>query len=119
MDDYEEYSFKQYNTMTPNGYNLMSRSGKGGHQSDETSKLKSISLKGKNLGRIINVKKERKNPEDNNLPKYLRKIKNGYRISNHPSKINFCSRSTKKTMEEKYNECLNKLNELNSVQFID
>ncbi len=119
MNDLEEFYIDQYNTLSPNGYNLMSRSGLGGHQSDETSRLKSISLKGKNLGRIIDIKKERKNPEDNILPKYLRKIKNGYRISNHPSKVNFCTRSIKKTMEEKYNECLNKLNELNSVQFID
>ena len=85
MNDKEAY-IQEYNTLTPNGYNLMARSGKGSHQSEETIRLKSISLKGKNLGRIIDIKKERKNPEDNNLPKYLRKIKDGYRISNHPSK---------------------------------
>jgi hypothetical protein len=59
MNNLEEFYIKEFNTLTPNGYNLMSRSGKGSHQSEETSKLKSISLKGKNLGRIINIKKER------------------------------------------------------------
>ena len=114
MDEIEAKYIEKYNTLTPNGYNLIARSGKGGHQSEETSKLKSNSLKGKNLGRIINIRKIRKNPNDNILPKYMRSCQDGYRISNHPSKINFCSRSLKKSMEEKYNECLNKLNELNS-----
>lgn len=113
MDEIEANYIEKYNTLTPNGYNLIARSGKGGHQSDETSKLKSKSLKGKNLGRVINIKKLRKNSIDNTLPKYMRSCQNGYRISNHPSKINFCSRSLKKSMEEKYNECLNKLNIIN------
>jgi hypothetical protein len=88
LDYYEKYYIENYNTMSPNGYNLTS----GGYVtrfSEETNKLKSISMIGKNLGKKY-PKRLRKREEDNNLPKYLRYYmdlngKEGYRISNHPN----------------------------------
>ncbi len=119
LDKKERFYIKEYNTLSPNGYNLTD----GGHhnhiQSIETCQKKSESLKGKNLGKIL-TKRLRKNPEDNTLPKYIRRINDGYRISNHPSKIDRTFRSKKLTMEEKLKLAQEELERLNvGMQFID
>ena len=87
LNHYEEYYINFYNTLTPNGYNLTT-GGSICRQSEETKKLKQLSMIGKNKGKIYS-KRDRKREEDNNLPKYLRYYtdnsgKEGYRISNHP-----------------------------------
>jgi group I intron endonuclease len=119
LDEREKFYIKEYNTLTPNGYNLTSGGSNNHIQSIETCQKKSESLKGKNLGRILE-KRPRKNPEDNNLPKYVRRINDGYRICNHPSKIDRTFRSKKLTMEEKLKLVLTELEKLNvGMQFID
>jgi hypothetical protein len=87
LDFYESYYINLYNTLVPNGYNLTT-GGSICRQSDETKKLKRISMINKNKGKEY-PKRQRKREEDNNLPKYLRYYidnsgKEGYRISNHP-----------------------------------
>jgi group I intron endonuclease len=87
LDYYENLYINTFNTMTPNGYNLISGKTES-RQSDETKELRRQSMIGKNLGRIMD-KRPRNRPEDLNLPKYLRYYKDssgkeGYRISNHP-----------------------------------
>lgn len=116
LDEKEQEYIKLYNTLSPNGYNLTSGGKKYSYQSDETKKKKSESLKGKNLGRILN-KRKRLDPDDNTLPKYLRKIKDGYRISNHSSGIDIAFKSKKLSMDEKLNIALKKLDELNNARY--
>jgi hypothetical protein len=88
LDYYENLYIAEFNTMTPNGYNLTS--GKStSRQSDETKELRRESMIGKNLGKVLE-KRPRRRPEDENLPKYLRYYrdssgKEGYRISHHPN----------------------------------
>jgi group I intron endonuclease len=67
----------QYNTIAPNGYNLL-YGGDAGLKSDDTKlKMKDSALK-------RDSKPYRKTEEAKNLPKYVGKWKNGYRITKHP-----------------------------------
>lgn len=114
LNEKEKYYITFYNSLSPNGYNLTTGGNVNNKQSIESCLKKSQSLIGKNLGRILE-KRERKNPEDNNLPKYVRSIKDGYRISNHPSKVDKTFRSKKLTMPEKLKLALNELDKLNNL----
>ncbi len=113
LDELEEHYILMFNTMTPNGYNLTS-GGKSGRDSDETKKLKSISMIGKNKGKVY-PKRIRKRDEDNNLPKYIRYYtdkngKEGYRISNHPQLKTKSFLSKNITLEEKLKLAIDYLN---------
>ncbi len=111
MNEKEQYYIKEYNTLVPFGYNLTTGGGNC-RQSEETKQKKSESLKGKNKGRVME-KRKRLREEDNNLPKYVRSVNGGYRISNHPSKIGKTFRSKKISMDEKLNLTLEFLENLN------
>jgi len=94
MDNKEKELIKQYNTLTPNGYNL-NEGGRSGKDSDETREKKrqmrlgtthtEIIKKNISLGQLGNrrKKKTRKIKEDNDLPKYIncRRTKSGKKIS--------------------------------------
>lgn len=87
LDILENYYINKLNTMTPNGYNLVT-GGSNSRQSEETKQLRRESMMGKNKGKIY-PKRTRIREEDVILPKYLRHYKDkngkeGYRISNHP-----------------------------------
>ncbi len=110
----EIHYISYYNSLSPYGYNLTTGGNKNPKQSKETCDKKSKSLLGKNKGRILD-KRERLNPEDNNLPKYLRKIKDGYRISNHPTGNGKAFRSKKISMEEKLKLALEELDKYNAI----
>lgn len=114
LDYFEKYYIEIYNTMTPNGYNLTSGGGVTRY-SEETNKLKSISMIGKNLGKR-HPKRIRKREVDNQLPKYLRYYKDltgkeGYRISNHPNLKDKSFLSKYISIEDKLQNALNYLNQ--------
>ena len=115
LDYYESYYIENYNTLSPNGYNLTT--GKSvSRQSEETNKLKSISMIGKNVGKIY-PKRIRKREEDNILPKYIRYYidytgKEGYRISNHPILKDKSFFSKYISLDEKLQFALNYINEV-------
>ncbi len=111
LNEKESYYINEYNTLAPNGYNLTT-GGSSYTYCEETTIKKRNSMIGKNLGKVYQ-RRERKRSEDVNLPKYIRSIKDGYRISNHPSKIDVTFRSKKLSMEEKLQLTINKLNQLN------
>jgi group I intron endonuclease len=113
LNEKEVFYIAHYNSMVPNGYNLTS-GGKGGRQSEETKAKKSISCKGKNLGRVME-KRKRLDPNDACLPKYVRTCPGGFRIDNHPSGVRKCFRSKKLSMKEKLNLILGALDYLNSL----
>ena len=114
LNEKEVFYIAKYNSLSPNGYNLTTGGNNHQKQSEETKLKKSISLIGKNKGRIMD-KRERLDPKDNSLPKYLRKVTEGYRISNHPSKIDRTFRSKKLPMEEKLKLALIELDNLNKL----
>jgi hypothetical protein len=105
LDKFEIEFITNFNTMSPNGYNLTSGGKCNSRQSEETKKLKSESCMGKNKGRDME-KRERLRPEDKDLPKYVSSYKNkegkeGYKVQNHPQ-LKFRSFTSKKlSMEEK------------------
>jgi len=114
LNEFEKAFIKTYNTLSPHGYNLTS-GGSHSIQSKETCMRKSISMKGKNKGRIMN-KRPRKYIEDNVLPKYIRKYRDnrgreGYRMSSHPTKKPKSFISKYELMEMKLQKCINYLNE--------
>jgi hypothetical protein len=114
LDYFEKYYIENNNTMTPNGYNLTSGGGVTRY-SEETNKLKSISMIGKNLGKR-HPKRIRKREVDNQLPKYLRYYKDltgkeGYRISNHPNLKDKSFLSKYISIEDKLQNALNYLNQ--------
>lgn len=114
LNNKEKYYIKHYDTESPNGYNLTSGGNDNNIQSFESSLLKSISMIGKNKDKILE-KRVRLKPEDNNLPKYVRSVKEGYRISNHPSKIDKTFRSKLLSMDEKLKLALTELEKLNKL----
>lgn len=117
LDRYEKQYILDFNTLSPNGYNL-TNGGKTCLQTEETQELKRLSMIGKNKGKIY-PKRIRKRNEDNDLPKYIRHYtdssgKEGYRVSSHPT-IKAKSFLTKSiTMEEKLQLAINYLNTVNA-----
>ncbi len=113
LNYYECYYIKEFNTLSPNGYNLTT-GGNYCQQHETTKQLKHDSMIGKNTGKIY-PKRKRKNEEDNNLPKYTRHYidsnkKEGYRISSHPSLKSKSFLSKKLSMEEKLELAIKYLN---------
>jgi group I intron endonuclease len=117
LNKYEKQYILEYNTLSPNGYNLTD-GGDNCIQTAETQMLKKISMIGKNKGKIY-PKRCRKRIEDNTLPKYIRHYidaseKEGYRISSHPSLKSKSFLSKSLTMEEKLQLAINYLNTVNA-----
>lgn len=112
LNDMEKYFISLHNSMKPNGYN-MTPGGSNFKQSEETCEKRRQSMLGKNTGKRHN-KRVRQNPDDNELPKYVRRYndktgKSGYRISHHPQLKEKLFASKKITMEEKLTLALNYL----------
>jgi group I intron endonuclease len=113
LNYYEKYYISFLNTTKPNGYNLTD-GGDVCKQSEETCKLKRLSMIGKNLGKTYD-KRIRKCAEDSELPKYVRHYrdtsgKEGYRINNHPNLKDKSFLSKNVSMDEKLQLALNYLN---------
>ncbi len=118
LNELESYYIETLNTMTPNGYNLTT-GGNNCRQSEETKKLKSESMLGKNKGKVY-PRRERKRDEDSELPKYLRYYidkngKEGYRVCNHPTLKTKSFLSKKIILEEKLQLALNYLHSATAV----
>lgn len=108
LDFYEEYFIKEYNTLAPNGYNLMTGGNSNKIFSDETKEK----MRRKALER--DTTSYRKDNRTKDYPKYLG-LFNGYpRISKHPNcsckSFNDKSKSFEENLKEAYDflELLNK-----------
>jgi hypothetical protein len=115
LNNFEKQYILEYNTLSPNGYNLTTGGSEFCRQSEETKELKRQSMIGKNIGKEYS-KRIRKREEDNNLPKYVRYYidksgKEGYRISNHPTLKDKSFFGKKITLEEKLEKAINYLND--------
>lgn len=114
LNEKEQYYISLHNTVTPNGYNL-THGGNSCKQTAETQTLKSKSMIGKNVGKVF-PKRKRKYDEDNNLPKYIRCLrnnnceKNGYMVDRHPVLKRKSFKFKNMTLEENFNLALNYLN---------
>ncbi len=53
LDYNEKFYIEQFNTMTPNGYNLTSGGKTTSRHSDETKELRRKSMIGKNVGKVL------------------------------------------------------------------
>lgn len=133
----EQFCISYYNTMTPNGYNLQS-GGTFTTHSEITKMKRSLSIKkmlenpekrkiwsDAKKGKPQDNKNNRKYPEDNMLPKYIRRIRGkyeGYCIDSHPLCNSKKFTSRKISMEEKLiqaKEFLKKLDNTVNVQRLD
>ncbi len=113
LNYWESYYVKEYNTFHPNGYNLTS-GGSYGRQCAQTIEKRRTSMIGKNLGKTY-PKRERLNPNDIDLPKYVRRYndssgKEGYRVSHHPILKEKLFSGKTKSMEDKLKLALDYLN---------
>jgi group I intron endonuclease len=112
LDALEQECIEKYNTIVPYGMNIK-QGGKTGKHNDESKRKISES----NLNRIVSFETRKRlscttNPE---LPMYLIKTQNGYRVCNHPmgpEKRFICKT---KPMEYNYNRAVAYLNKLNSL----
>lgn len=101
MDNLEKKYIVEFNTLSPNGYNLTA-GGKNGKHSEETNLKKKIpkcdNTEYNKLISFVNIgkrlpKQPRKHPEDNDLPKYIcaKRIKGiviGYQVLKFPIGVN-------------------------------
>lgn len=131
LDLFEEFYIKIKNTLVPNGYNLQ----KGGtftKHSKETCEKRSKSLK-KLLenpekrkiwsevkkGKQQSKKRNRKNDQDNSLPKYILHYKSGkyegYEVNSHPKCKSKKFTKSKMTMNEKLNLAKNFVKSLETI----
>lgn len=114
MDTFERQYIEEYKTLTPNGYNLTTGGESCSRQSEETKERRRQSMIGKNVGKVYE-KRKRKREEDSNLPKYIRFYldksgKTGYRISHHPELKDRSFVSKYLSMEQKLKDAINYLN---------
>jgi group I intron endonuclease len=113
LDYWENFYIEEINTLHPDGYNLTTGKSNS-RQSESTKQKRRESMLGKNKGKSF-PKRERKEVEDNVLPKYLRRYKDssgkeGYRISNHPFLKDKSFVSSKISMDEKLQSAIEYLN---------
>jgi predicted GIY-YIG superfamily endonuclease len=113
LDEKELFYIEKYNTIVPNGMNIKKGGSNGLHHSDTKQKI-SDSLKGRNVSYETRLKLSNKmNPD---LPMYMLKIQNGYRICNHPMGPEKKFISKNKTDEYNYIRAVEYLNKLNNLE---
>lgn len=111
LDTKECFYIEKYNSLVPNGMNIKN-GGLTGTHNDDTKKKISDSLKGREVS--LETRLKLSNNKNNELPMYMIKVKNGYRICNHPmgpEKRFICKT---KSEEYNYNRALEYLNKLNN-----
>lgn len=110
LDMYEQKFINMYNTMYPNGYNLVT----GGNSNREVSDIVKEKIR---KTRGDDIDKFRTHPESMGLPMYMyygvRKGVPGYKIERHPNCRQKYFFSSKYTLEEKKQMALEFLQKLN------
>lgn len=102
-----------YNTIVPNGMNIKNGGSNGTHHPDTKTKI-SNSLKGRLVSHETRLKLS--SNKESNLPMYMLRVKDGYRICNHPMgpEKRFICKS--KTDDYNYDRAIKYLNKLNSLE---
>lgn len=113
LDEKELFYIESYDTIVPSGMNIKKGGANGTHHADTKKKI-SVSLKGRKVSYETRLKLSNKTNPD--LPMYMLKMQNGYRICNHPMgpEKRFITRS--KTDEYNYNRAIEYLNKLNTLK---
>lgn len=112
LDEYESRFINVYNTLSPDGYNLITGGHSNKHMSSDTRNVMSEAAKKRDTSVY------RKFEDTENLPKYIGKVNTkymtGYKISKHPSCSSkyFCS--SLKYDEEKLQDALKFLERLDN-----
>lgn len=113
LDKKEIEYIEKYNTIVPNGMNIKYGGSNGLHHADTKERI-SQALKGRTVSYETKLKlSNTTNPE---LPMYLIKVKNGYRVCNHPMGPEKRFVSKNKTDEYNYNRAMEYLDKLNSLE---
>lgn len=118
LDEYEIKFINEFNSLTPNGYNIK-LGGSSAKHSEETKLKISESLKGRIVKESTKIKMMRTKKSNKTLPMYLLEFKKdnniiGYRVC-HPMSPERRYRDKKESLESKFNRAslyLNMLNEL-------
>ncbi len=101
LNEREAAYIKELNTFTPNGYNLTTGGDSNSRHSEETKRLRSVTM----TGMVHHYRHNRKREEDKDLPKYLcsyvRRNSPGYVVHKHPTLRKRYWTSSKMTMAEK------------------
>lgn len=113
LDTKEIEYIEKFNTIVPNGMNIKKGGSKGTHHED-TKKQISETLKGRKVTLETRQKMSKSSKEDD-LPMYLIKISNGYRVCNHPMGLDKRFITTKKCDEYNYSRAIEYLNYLNNL----
>ncbi len=113
LDTKEQYYIQLQNTMVPHGMNIKF-GGRSGRHNDLSKTLISQSL----LGRVVSLESREKLSSTTNpdLPMYMIKMNNGYRVCNHPmgpEKRFICKT---KPIEYNYKRAIEYLMKLNSLK---
>jgi group I intron endonuclease len=116
LNEWEKIHIAEYNTLSPNGYNL-TEGGWGGIPCDETRKKMSESAK----LRPPPAPAERKNGLDQNLPKFVQYVpgRSGYKLEGHPNCKTRSFYDSNLTIEEKKRQCLDFLAQLDNGLVIE
>jgi group I intron endonuclease len=112
LNEKEILYIEKYNTIVPNGMNIKNGGSNGKHHFDTKQKI-SDSLKGREISFETRLKlSNTKNPD---LPMYMLKMIDGYRICNHPMgpEKRFISKS--KSDEYNYDRAVQYLTKLNNL----
>lgn len=108
LDEKEKEYISKFNTISPNGYNLMTGGNSNKSMSEETK------LKMKNSALKRNSKKYRKKDETKDFPKYLGIYQNYPRITKHPNCSCKSFNDKNKSFEENLKDAKEFLEKLNN-----
>jgi group I intron endonuclease len=112
LDNKELEYIEKYDTIVPNGMNIKKGGANGTHHNDTKQKI-SESLKGRKISNETRLKMSKNKEYD--LPMYVLKIRNGYRICNHPMGPERKFASKYESNDDKYNKAIEYLNLLNNL----
>jgi len=112
LDIKELEYINKFNTIVPNGMNIKYGGSNGLHNEETKTKI-SNSLKGREVSYDTRIKLS--NNKNSNLPMYMLKLKNGYRICNHPMGPEKRFITNNVTDDYNYNRAIEYLNMLNNL----
>jgi len=120
LDCYEKQFIKQYNCLSPNGYNQTSGGNSNKILSDDLKEK--ISQKTREAMKLLGIK-IKQTEESKDFPMYLIRYKfrdhDGYAIIKHPKcKHKEFNIATYGTLENAYSECIKELEKLNTTDYV-
>lgn len=114
LDIHEEKFIREMKSQTPHGYNIKSGGSSAKHHEETKNKI-SNSLTGREVSMETRIKMMI-TKKKNDLPMYLLRVKNGYRVCNHPKGPEKRFLDKKQTGEQKLERATKYLNYLDTLE---